>query len=226
MDPLFTSAQEEVQERFDELPSEIMDIIVGGTLDAVVFGITESFALTEEQVASLENEIILVLTFFVERSSFVSNVQESLVVNRNIAEAIGAEVQTEIFELVEEHFVAVEQEQNQTPKEPIEKIDTQPIQQKSDLQILAEKFAEKSRFAQQNSMGATNPVAVSSQNVKPAVPQLQKDRNETSQETVLPLRTMQRDINRVHGYGAYNEMLKNEGEVHSSKQDTVLKKEG
>jgi hypothetical protein len=218
MDSEFIKAQEQLQERFDDLPQEIMDVIVGGTLDAVVFGIVEEFSLSEEQTTALENEIILVLTFLIERSSFVGNVAESLSVERRIAEAIGAEVQTEIFELLEEYFEAIEGEQVKSAGEEVQKAIAQKNDQKTDLQRLAEQFAEKSRLAQTPALTQTQ---VPLENIPE---QVTAKPEETEHENVQPLRTMQGDINRIHGYGAYNEALEKEGGVHTSSQDTSLRK--
>ncbi|MFM2381643.1 MAG: hypothetical protein RLZZ76_410 [Candidatus Parcubacteria bacterium] len=219
MDLEFTQAQEQLQTRFDELPREIMDVIVGGTLDAIVFELTEKYSLSEAQSTALENEIILVLSFFIERSSFIDNVSESLNVEHRIAEEIGKEVQTEIFELVEEYFEAVEGERNNSIDETTKQTIAQKTDQKTDLQRLAEQFAQKSRLAQTTVQSA----APTEQSSTPEVV-AQTPTEETPIENVQPLRTMQGDINRIHGYGAYNEMLEKEGQVHTSSQDTSLRK--
>jgi hypothetical protein len=42
-------------------------------------------------------------------------------------------------------------------------------------------------------------------------------------ENVEPIRTMEEDMHRVHGYGAYREAQDKEDAVHQSSQDDVLK---
>ncbi len=196
MDSEFQQAQNQLQERFDELPQEIMDVIVGGTLDAIVFELSETYHLTDAQVTSLENEIILVLTFFTERRDFVNHIQESLDVERRIAEAIATEVQSEIFELIEEYLEDIERMRNQ--EEATQETIAKQSEQKTELQKLAEQFAEKSKRVQQT---APVPAPQTEPTQAEVAPELEK---------VQPLRTMQGDINRIHGYGAYNEMLEKE----------------
>lgn len=98
--------------------------------------------------------------------------------------------------------------------------DTVALTQKTDLQRLAEQFAEKSRLAQTTNQNGT-PVQ---ETPNTAIPVAAVDTEQEPIENVQPLRTMQGDINRIHGYGAYNEMLEKEGKVHTSSQDTSLRK--
>lgn len=97
--------------------------------------------------------------------------------------------------------------------------DTAQLTQKTDLQRLAEQFAEKSRLAQTATLTQTQ----ASPEISNPEPTATKP-EETAHENVQPLRTMQGDINRIHGYGAYNEALEKEGKMHSSTQDTTLGK--
>lgn len=177
MNSTLTQAQVELKARFDELPEEIMDIIVNGTLDATTYGIHETFNLSDEQIRLLENEIIFVLSFFIDRSDFIANIQESLNINNATAQAINQEVQTEIFELVEEYFEVVEGGRraaaNGVRATEIESV----IAKKSELASLAQTFAKKEPERLEN----------------PAIEELTSN--------VEPLRTMEGDINRVHGYG-------------------------
>lgn len=202
MEPEFLQAQEDIQTRFDNLPQELMDLIVGGTLDAVVFGIEDTYKLTQEQVTSLENEIILVLSLFVSPSEFVDNVQESLGVERPIAEAIGKEVATEIFDPVDDILAFAEGKRSgdQTGEAQPQNI----IDKKQELTRLAEQFARP---------------RVATPSVEEVV--------ENSAENVTPLRTMQGDMNRIHGYGAYNEALErgeDATQTHVSNQGDILGK--
>ena len=203
MDPQFLQTQEDIQSRFDELPQELMDLIVGGTLDAVMFGINDVYKLTPEQATSLENEIILVLSLFVRPSEFVDNVQESLYIERSIAEAIGKEVQSDVFDLVEDILTFAESVGTETHATETIAIDAAAIK-KQELSKLAEQFA-KPRV-----MEATA-----------------EEAQEASTENVTPLRTMQGDINRIHGYGAYNDALEaseDTTQAHVSNQTDILGK--
>jgi hypothetical protein len=177
MEPTTQQNQNELQERLDTLPEEILSLITRGTLDAVVFELHDLYNLTNDQVRLLENEIILVLSFFESRESFVQNVTESLEIEPFIAEDIGATVASDIFELVEDYFEVVEQGQKAaasgvTPNE-IEKV----AAKKESLASLATQFAKKEQERLEN----------------PNIEDLTSN--------VEPLRTMEGDINRVHGYG-------------------------
>ncbi len=203
MDPQFLQTQEDIQSRFDELPQELMDLIVGGTLDAVMFGINDVYKLTPEQATSLENEIILVLSLFVSPSEFVGNVQESLHVERSIADAIGKDVQSGVFDLVEDILTFAESAGTPVPETETVTIDAAAIK-KQELSKLAEQFAKPR-----------------------AVEMTAEEALEIGTENVIPLRTMQGDINRIHGYGAYNDALEAGGgtaQAHVSNQGDILGK--
>jgi hypothetical protein len=81
---------------------------------------------------------------------------------------------------------------------------------KTDLQRLAEQFAQKGARASSSEKAPTETSHVVTQEI----------------EKIQPLRTMEGDINRIHGYGAYNEMLERgtEADVHTSDQDDMLKR--
>ncbi len=85
---------------------------------------------------------------------------------------------------------------------------------KTDLQKLAESFAEKSRRAQERTQDSTQPPSAPLSDTEEAVPEVH--------EKLEPMRTMKGDIGRIHGYGAYYEALEKGEIVHSSEQDTIL----
>jgi len=140
MEPDITQGDFEIQDRLDILPYEIMDLIDSDLFEAVMIEQQESHSLSDDQIRLLENETILVLTFFSPREEFTDNVAESLAIEHSLAEVIGAEVQTDIFEMVEDIFVAVETERvkNQTPKENQKTLDINP--KKAELKKLADTF--------------------------------------------------------------------------------------
>jgi hypothetical protein len=215
MDPQYLKAQVDVQERFDILPKEIMEIITGGLMEAVVIGIANTYSLSQEQADALENEIILVLSFFIPRNEFVQNVTESLGVDPVIAQAIGAEVESNIFELVEDVFLEVAESTEAQIRMSLE----ETADKKTDLQKLAESFAEKSKRAQMSAPSDVAPVPTTISSTPEVATQT------VVREAVTPLRTMKDDVNRIHGYGAYNEARENDENVVRSNQNNILRKE-
>ena len=225
MDPQFTQAQQDVQARFDDLPEEIMDIIVGGTLEAVVAGIAELYSLTTEQSLALENEIILILSLFLSPATFVDNVQESLQIDRATAQAIGSEVSSEIFELVEDILTAVEKGRNALGSDKTKNAAIKTEEQKTDLQRLAEQFAQKSLQAQTTKV-TSEQIQERSTHTHSAPTEVPSESKDIF-EKVVSLRTMQGDINRVHGYGAHNEILEAEqsdNQVATAQNELLTKK--
>ena len=222
MDPLLTTEELGLQDRFDELPEEIMELIVGGSLDAVMFGIQETYKLTDDQSRLLENEIILVLSFFASRNEFTANIQESLHLEYRTAEAISAEVSTELFELVEDILDAVAEARGEAkyivpPLSEPEVLEV--VDKKTDLQKLAESFAEKSRRSQTATL---QPIHLDEEIIAPAPATPESAPLHTQElDTVQPLRTMQSDINRVHGYGATNDKQTEETLVASNQSDLL-----
>jgi hypothetical protein len=92
---------------------------------------------------------------------------------------------------------------------------------KTDLQKLAESFAEKGRLASakiaDTSHTETAPAAPEGTKA-PYIPL-------SDAEKVQPMRTMQGDTTRIHGYGAYYEQKEKDGEVHTGKgQEELIKK--
>lgn len=198
MDPLFTKAQVDMQERIGILPEELIDLITDGTLDAVVYKLEQKFALTEEQGKLLENEIILVLALFFGPETFVENVKESLGVDQAIAEAINAEVREDIFELVADIFETVAKARREMREAVGETNLLKKMEKREDLTKLAETLAQ---------------------------PRTQDQAAPLSVEDIVPIRTMEQDMERVHGYGAYREKLEQEEAEVVSSQDDLLKKD-
>lgn len=194
MNPQTTTEEQTLQTRFSELPPDIMGIITGGTLDATMLDLKESYELSDDQVRLIENEIILVLSFFSERTDFLTNMQSETHIDETIAQAIAADVDTEIFELVEDYFDVVSEARKKvaagTPKTEAEKI----LTKKASLAALADSFEKRVPLAP-----ITSTSEVGAEMHEPLT-------------SVEPLRTMQGDIKKIHGYGAFND-AKEKGEV-------------
>lgn len=185
MDPQQAKAELDIQERVKILPQEIIDLIIGGPLDAVVSDLQKKYALSPLQTKLLENEIILVLALFLDPNTFVNNIQESLEVDRPTAEAIGAEVSSELFELVDDIIALVMNARREIQSADGDGNQLASTEKKNDLKRLAQTFAQPAPI--------------------PQPPDKQKTATaeaKTYMEKVEPLRTMEGDINRIHGYGA------------------------
>lgn len=200
MDPLFTKAQVDMQERIDILPQELTDLITDGSLDTAVYTLVQKHSLTEEQGKLLENEIILVLTLFFGPETFVDNVKESLGVDQATAEAIDAEVSENIFDLVADIFETVAKARKEL-NAALGKVDlSKKMEKREDLTKLQNTFAQ------------------------PDPSRIQGQIAEDALSNVQPIRTMEQDMNRVHGYGAYREQIEKEEEATISSEDTVTQK--
>lgn len=200
MDPLFTKAQVDFQERIEILPAELLALVTDGTLDAVVFRVSQKYALTEEQSRLLENEIILVLTLFFGTDTFVENVQESLGIDNETARGIHHDVSEDLFSLVQDIIdtVAKAKREIQTTLTGIDL--GKRMEKRDDLTRLQEAFTQQTPLAPKT------------------------DTNEDTLSSVQPIRTMEQDMSKVHGYGAYREMEAEQQQTISS-QDEILKKE-
>ena len=154
-----------IKQRKELMPQEVRDLIEMNVVSDVVAEVRNNYGLTKRQAVLLENEIILVLMFFLPHKGLIDRITESLEINYSLAERISLYLQTEIFDLVEEYLLTVD------------------------------KY-----------FSGTNESAVQ------------------TYEEVKPLRTMDDDAKNIHGYGAYSKIAEDDEPVHSSSQDSVIKK--
>ncbi len=179
MNPQTTTEEQDLQTRFSELPEEIMALITGGTLDTTMESLKATYELSDDQVRLLENETILTLAFFAPRSEFAANIKEVLQIDQAIAEIIALDIESEIFDPVGEYFAIVEEEIEES--EGTADITATEVKKKEELRNLAQTFGQ------------------------PSPERLENPEVQTLTENVEPLRTMEGDMNRIHGYGAYRE---------------------
>jgi len=97
MDNSLYTAKTLVRERAEVLPSEVTSLITDGALDVTIFRAQTEFHLTNKQTKLLENEIILVLLFFLKRAGFAKRIAESLEVEPLIGVKIDSFIQEDIF---------------------------------------------------------------------------------------------------------------------------------
>ncbi|MFT5849377.1 MAG: hypothetical protein ACI9H6_000184 [Patiriisocius sp.] len=181
MDNSLYTAKTLVQERAEILPKEILSLITEGELDVTMFAIENEFELTAKQVKLLENEIILVLLFFLKVEGFTQRVSESLEITILVAEKIASVVHTEIFSEMQDLFDLVDGPNPQV----------QAAIKKEELVDLEQTLTAKATPSTEQP-GATAPVKLE------------------EFTTVQSMRTMEGDMSRVHGYGAYRNKFPDE----------------
>lgn len=179
MDPLLTKAQIDIQERAAMVPEELVALITNGTLDAVVFDISREYGLTPEQERLLENEISLVLLLYIPVEDFAANVEESLEVGYEAAQGITNTVYAEIFELVDDILQTISQGRKEVAAQKGLATLPKKMERREDLTKLAETLST------------------------PKTPDATPSAQIVDADVVAPIRTMEQDMNRVHGYGAY-----------------------
>ncbi len=215
MDPLFTKAQIDVLERLEVLPKELVDLITDGTLDATVYTAQEKYGLTEEQTKLLENEIILVLALFLSKRTFVDHVRESLAVDEETAFGIGEIVKEEIFSLVEDILQIVDDARKEVSTAVGEVDLVKKLERRDDLSRLQQTLSAPRTPVAPIPVAPTRiveptpnpePIPTPVTTPTPVAPLVDED----SEDDVEPIRTMDQDINRIHGYGAYRDQLEKE----------------
>ena len=196
MNPLEEKAEVDVLERAEIVPEEVRDLITDGSIKTTVLEITDTHSLTPEQALLLENEIVLTLLMFFSVDSFTQRITESLEIEENTAELITHVVHTNIFEFVEDILQLVEQaKKERLASGAADTVLAQKMLQKEEIANLANSFAQK------RTGGGTESIA----------PEETLVDSETS-EGIPPMRTMDADMNRIHGYGAVEPSQENKDE--------------
>lgn len=193
MDPLLTKAKVDVDERIEILPEELVTLATDGTVAATIFLLQEKYTLTEKQVTLLENEILLVLALFLSPQEFTQNVQDSLEVTQETAQAIADEVNEEIFSLVQDILDTVVKAR----KELNTNLGTANLQAKLEKKDNLEQLTET--FEKRDPQRLTDP------NVQEYT------------GNVEPIHTMEEDMGRIHGYGAYREKYKDQDDAEDAR---------
>lgn len=99
---------ESMQRRYGQLPEEIRELFDYETVDVIIHDTTREFGLNEAQKDALQMEIELVLYLFLPRTGFIERLQDSLEIDRGLAEKITAKVETDLFTIVDNILTFVE----------------------------------------------------------------------------------------------------------------------
>lgn len=211
MDNSLYTAKTLVRERADVLPTEITSLITDGALDVTVFNTQEEFHLTETQTKLLENEITLVLLFFLDVKGFAERIAESLEVEVLTASKIASFVRQDLFFEIEDILTLVHSSYGHIQSEI----------KKGELNKLQNTFTPISKAP----LPPTPPVAA--QAVTPesttatspnAVPSPQE---QIPPAAVQSMRTMEGDMSRIHGYGAYRAQFPDEAQEAGHTEETI-----
>ncbi len=193
MDNSLYTAKTLVRERAEVLPSEVTSLITDGALDVTIFRAQTEFHLTNKQTKLLENEIILVLLFFLKRAGFAKRIAESLEVEPLIGVKIDSFIQEDIFFEIQDLFTLLQ--------DPNEKISTKIKQE--ELTELKQNFSPAPTAAKPLKESGT-PLA-----------------EEVTDTQVQAMRTMEGDMSRIHGYGAYRAEFPEEPQVAAHTEKVI-----
>lgn len=196
----FSQQPAAMQERYKELPEEVVELFEYDTVTQVMEDTVREFGLRDTDVPVLKMEIEMVLYFFLSREGFAERLQESLEIEKTRAEEIAKKINTDLFALVESYLSLAEQESanNTVTAEDLPSvIVAPPIQTQPTPEPALTEVPKEEKYAQ----------------VKP-----------------IRTFAMDVDISRAHSYGATaqpnSEGEEEEEPVHRSNQDDILKKWG
>ena len=189
----------EMQERYKELPQQIIELFEYGTIGIVIDNISKEYGLDVDQVALLRMEIEMVLYLFMTREGFTERLQESLEVEQERARGIAQRVNDDLFAIVEPVLNFADEERRKN-----EEIATEI----------------------NNEAVLVPPPAVTDST--PAVKQTPEASPEPTVIKPLRTFAEDTGLNRAHGYGAFRSAEKQETEtesevVHRSNQDDIIK---
>ena len=102
--------QQEIQDQFDRLPTEIQDAINASDLPDKISGIGKKYALHTDQLGELVDEIGLVILGLRRSSDFIGDIISRLSINSKDANAIAGDVNTVIFSTIKTHIQNVERQ--------------------------------------------------------------------------------------------------------------------
>ena len=238
MDSNSQNTQKIIQERVKLLPVDITEIVTLGILEDTIKQLDQTSNLSITQLRTLETEIILVLLLFFPRKGFPERIANSLEINVDQAQDIANVVEEEIFFLIDDILTEFESNLPADTKTKSEEL----VPQENSLSDVPDTVDQTQALPIQKptptspDTGETPSSRVTTQQTQPTAALTETTEVATEaakKETVVqPVRTMETDMDRIHGYGAYRKMFpdaeksdSDEGVVRAVSQDEVLKKE-
>lgn len=100
--------EKQIQQRYRELPTQLLSLIDANTHEVVIREIVAQHGLTPEQTVRLSEEVLLVLLLFLPIKGLAERLEDSLEVGSERAVAITDYLILELFNLEEELFQETE----------------------------------------------------------------------------------------------------------------------
>lgn len=191
-----------LQERLESVPSELSYIFSGQTLERFVENTRVIYSLSDVQAARLSDEIVLTVLLFEPLRDLGSNIERALAIPRTVADEITSSVRDELLTAEVAELIA-ELNAAQLANESGEDI---PVDN-DELTASEEPVVPASPPAPPAAAPEPPPVPDAAPAAAP-VPQAPEPHPETETHEISPLRTMQGDAERIHGYGAYRARMK------------------
>lgn len=89
---------EQIQERFSSLPKDLQNAITSNTVTENMQAIGEKYKLRLDKTGLMIQEVGMIMLGFEKTAEFVHNLQTKLEVDRETAESIAVDVDTQVFE--------------------------------------------------------------------------------------------------------------------------------
>jgi hypothetical protein len=214
MDNSLYTAKTLVKERAGILPNEITSLITGGALSVTIYNAQNEFHLTDTQSTLLENEVTLVLLFFLDLKGFAERIAESLEVEPLTASKIASFIHDDLFYEINDIFELV-YNQNEKISEKIKE------EELTDLRQIFTPIITSGQTVDDTSVPQSGAVMAEEDTIEIQEPHT----------PVQPMRTMEGDMSRIHGYGAYRAQFPDEPKeaehtqevIRSASQEDLLK---
>lgn len=200
-----------ILKHYETLPTEVRDLIDFNISDVVIDDISDEFHLTQQQRISLENQVLLVLLFFLPSQGFGGRIMETLDIDTTLSKNIAKVIQEKLFYLIAD------------------------ILEETDKQLLLQAHTENVHTREIEEVEPVLLNDIIDTSIKtPEIPKtvtVSEEIKTEDFEKVTPIRTMETDAKRVHGYGAYRdknplpetkETESQEEPTHTSTQEDAL----
>lgn len=106
-----TYTPEEIQKKFDALPSDIKTLVYGANMLSLIQNLGQKYQLHVDQLGTLEAETADVMSGFSDPKDFVSNIKESLKIDDTKATGIAKDINEQLFVKIRESMKKVYEQQ-------------------------------------------------------------------------------------------------------------------
>ena len=171
--------------------------------------VQKDFDLTPGDSVALENEIVLTILAFEPIADLAFNIKNHTSVSNKIADHIAEKVNTDLLGAEFKELLNINAYQNE-PENTTTVEHT--LTQQADIQLATNPMPQEAVNVDdvlQQSVPATTVTAMPLTGIP--TPSINSVPTPESEPTVQPMRTMQQDVDKVHGYGAYREIYPGSG---------------